>query len=476
MEGMSATVAATAERITVPAGLTFYDHQRECIEAYHAGARRMIWRHHRQSGKGLGGLGFVSMAAFERPGTYMLASPTRELCRENFWDAIDPDTGRRYLDVIPPALVVDTNENEMALVMRTQVAEQTSRIIFRSADDPDRLRGPAFAGVVLDEFSTMPGREPLDIVRIPVERAGGWLLITSTPKGLNHFHAVWKNAEGAGGWYLSTKTIEETHRHDGTPIIPLSVVEQERREGQREEWIQQEYYVAFTAALVSSYYGDLLTKAEAEGRITDVPHRPERPVMTGWDLGIADATAICYVQEAGERLHVVNAEDFEGLSLPEILSRTQRHGYVFDARRQLAPHDIEVRDLSVGISRREVAAKLGTRFTTVARGSVAEGIDAVRRLFPRLVFDRRQCAKLLQALGEYQKVWDARGKVFRDAPLHSWASHYADALRTFALGYRERRESSRRAPKPARTNWNLFERLGEPSRPASGRTRSKTDF
>jgi hypothetical protein len=78
----------------------------------------------------------------------MIASPTRELCRENYWDAIDPDTGRRYLDVIPLALVVDTNENEMAIVMRTQVEGQPARLIFRSADDPDRLRGPAFAGVV----------------------------------------------------------------------------------------------------------------------------------------------------------------------------------------------------------------------------------------------------------------------------------------------------------------------------------------
>src|SRR5262249_37413249 len=162
----------------------------------------------------------------------------------------DPDSGAAYLDVLPPSLVIDRNENEMAIVMATKVAGKTSRIVFRSADDPDRLRGPAYAGVVLDEFATMPNADPLNIVRIPLERSGGWLLITSTPKGMNHFYEVWKNAENAGGWYLSTKTIEDTRKHDGSPIISPEAVEQERREGQLESWIQQEFFVQFTAALV----------------------------------------------------------------------------------------------------------------------------------------------------------------------------------------------------------------------------------
>jgi hypothetical protein len=442
---VSAT-APTAARVTIPDGVTFYKHQQECVSAYHDGARRMIWRHHRQSGKGVGALSFTGQAAFARPGTYAIVSPTKGLARENYWDARDPDTGRAYLDVIPPQLVLDKNENEMALVMATKAAGKTSRIVFRSADDPDRLRGPAYAGVVLDEFATMPSAEPLDIVRIPLDRANGWLLITSTPKGLNHFHAVWHNAERAGGWFLSTKTIADTVRHDGTPIIPMAAVEQERAEGQREEWIQQEYFVAFTAALVSSYYGDLITKAEAEGRIRDLAPRPDRAVLTGWDLGIADSTAIVYVQEVGAELHLINAEEHQGLSLPEILSRTQRHGYVFG--RHLAPHDIEVRDYTVGVTRREIAQRLGFRFDVAARLSVAEGVDAVRRLFPRFVFDRRQCARLLQALAEYQKVWDAKGKTFRDAPMHNWASHYADAVRTFAVGHREHRGPRAHDPRP----------------------------
>ena len=38
---------------------------------------------------------------------------------------------------------------------------------------------------------------------------------------------------------------------------------------------------------------------------------------------------------------------------------------------------------------------------------------------------------------EYQRVWDAKGKCFRDAPLHSWASHLTDVMQTLAGGHRE---------------------------------------
>jgi hypothetical protein len=47
-------VTEPAERIRLPHGVEFYDHQAECVQAFHEGARRMIWRHHRQSGKGGG--------------------------------------------------------------------------------------------------------------------------------------------------------------------------------------------------------------------------------------------------------------------------------------------------------------------------------------------------------------------------------------------------------------------------------------
>src|SRR5262249_18562566 len=178
------------------------------------------------------------------------------------------------------------------------------------------------------------------------------------------------------------------------------------REGQSEDWIQQEYFVAFTAALVGSYYGDLLSTAEAEGRITDLPHRPDRRVTTAWDLGISDLTVIVYLQPArdpGEHVHIVDCDAYEGQGLPSIIAGMHRHGYVFN--KHLVPHDAAQRELGTGKSRVETAAGLGVRFTVVPRLALLDGIDAVRRLFPRLGFDRRQCARLIEALGADTQNW-----------------------------------------------------------------------
>jgi hypothetical protein len=45
---------------------------------------------------------------------------------------------------------------------------------------------------------------------------------------------------------------------------------------------------------------------------------------------------------------------------------------------------------------------------------------------------------MIEALGTYQRRWDPAARVYSEKPLHSWASHYADSLRTYATGYQPR--------------------------------------
>ena len=52
--------------------------------------------------------------------------------------------------------------------------------------------------------------------------SGLWIV---RPKGLNHFHELWRSVEDDPAWWCSTQTIADTG------IIPHSVVEQELQPG-----------------------------------------------------------------------------------------------------------------------------------------------------------------------------------------------------------------------------------------------------
>lgn len=63
-----------------------------------------------------------------------------------------------------------------------------AEVLFRSADEPDRLRGPNLSGAWMDEASLIT-REAFDIVIACLREGGrqGWLSATFTPRGKSHW-------------------------------------------------------------------------------------------------------------------------------------------------------------------------------------------------------------------------------------------------------------------------------------------------
>jgi phage terminase large subunit len=80
--------------------------------------------------------------------------------------------------------------------------------------------------------------------------------------------------------------------------------------------------------------------------------------------------------------------------------------------------------------------------------TVALGIGAVRSLLPLCEFNTQpipfpdetpeqahaRMDRALNALRQYRREWDEKLQKFKDAPLHDWTSHTADALRYLARG------------------------------------------
>ena len=188
-------------------------------------------------------------------------------------------------------------------------------------------------------------------------------------------------------------------------------------------------------------YAKQLKKARDEGRIDWLPVE-SAPVHTFWDLGRNDTTAIWFMQHIGHAYRFIDYYEHRLVDLDHYANILRDKDYVYGTH--YLPHDAEHKVLgSNNRSRREILEGLGVMpSVTVPRiDSVENGIAMVRDVFSKCFFHAENCEIGLNALANYQYVWDERYDTFRQSPLHNWASNGSDAFRMFAQGYEEEIES-----------------------------------
>lgn len=184
-----------------------------------------------------------------------------------------------------------------------------------------------------------------------------------------------------------------------------------------------------------AYYREQLEKAEREGRITTVPHNELAEVYTWCDLGVGDAFSVGYFQNIGHQWLIIDYDEFEGESLNYVIGKMKLKPYRYADH--YAPHDIEVREMTSGddkaLSRKDVAERLGVKYRVIKRSAIDDGISLVRMRFNTLWIDKTKCTLLLKALRNYQKEFDEKRGIYKNAPLHNFASHGADMVRYWAV-------------------------------------------
>jgi len=178
-----------------------------------------------------------------------------------------------------------------------------------------------------------------------------------------------------------------------------------------------------------------LQAAEKDGRIRAVPFDPMMPVDTFWDLGFADRVSIWAAQRTPFEIRLLRYFEGDHQAIDYYLREMQTWGYVFGTC--FLPWDGGTISLGTGKSIEEIMRAKGFNVRVNRQLSVADGINAVRTLFPQLYFDAALCADGLQYLRRYQWGPATALGVPRSQPLHDDASHPADALRTLAVGIRE---------------------------------------
>ena len=107
----------------------------------------------------------------------------------------------------------------------------------------------------------------------------------------------------------------------------------------------------------------------------------------------------------------------------------------YNYTRHILPHDVKVRELGTGKSRLETLDALGVRPVDIApQLRVDDGIQAARSFLANCWFDEEKCDRGIEALRQYRRDFDEKGKTWRGRPMHDWTSHGADSFRYLATG------------------------------------------
>lgn len=171
---------------------------------------------------------------------------------------------------------------------------------------------------------------------------------------------------------------------------------------------------------------------------------PGFPLVSAWDLGLNDSTAIWAAQVVGYEVRLLKFYQSSGLGMTEyaeVIRLWERElGMSFDEH--LFPHDGNRRNWGGDPMSLFQNTGIGGRLVRVPRiPRVWMGIDAVRTMLKNAVFHEdclKECrgegdVKLLSGvdcIAAYRKKTVLEDGVSHDVPEHNEASHGADALRT----------------------------------------------
>ena len=387
---------------------------------------------HRRMGKTVAALNHLIRDAVqnkkENP-RYAYIAPTYSQAKRVAWD---------YLLKYTSPLGAVANHSEL------RVDFWGRRISLYGSDSFDSLRGQFWDFVCLDEYGDQNPKIWSEIVRPALADRQGKALFIGTPKGSNHFKDLRDRAEVEDGW-----TLLEFRASDTKILLPEELAAAKREMGP--EKYEVEFQCSFTAAVEGSYYGSIMNELEEKKRMCEITRDDLCRTFTAWDLGMSDSTCIWVAQVTGQEVRLIDFVENHGVGLDWYVNWIKENKWA-DAE-HILPHDVAVRELGTGKSRKEMLEGAGLRISVAPKLSVDDGIQATRRLLNRCWFNVPRVRGGLDGLKNYRREWDEKRNVFYDKPIHDWSSHAADAFRYLALGMNETPMSDWGKPLKVNTKW-----------------------
>jgi hypothetical protein len=202
---------------------------------------------------------------------------------------------------------------------------------------------------------------------------------------------------------------------------------------------------AFTASRDGTYWNNMFKEhVVAKKRVRPGLYDPNLPVDVYIDIGVSDYGVLVFKQWYRGEYRIIDEYWNQGYDMAHYMDEAMSRGY--NVRCFKFPHDITVREYAGGntgrggrartredIANEKIANEGWSCYVeAVEKASIADGIEAVRRIIPNLVIDP-QCEYLIKCFQRYTKEWDERLQAWKKTERHDEWSHGAAAMRYMAV-------------------------------------------
>lgn len=365
---------------------------------------------HRRAGKTVACINELltrALATSKQQARYAYIAPYRSQAKTIAWE---------YLKRYGNGVIVKANESELYVEL-----PNGARIMLLGADNPDSIRGFYLDGVILDEFADMKPSVWGAIIRPLLADRNGWAVFIGTPKGHNAFYDIHKKAANDNEWFSLVLRASESG------LLPEHELQSACKDMTEDQYLQ-EFECSFEAAILGAVYGKWMAELERAGRLRAGLYDPALPVYTAWDLGYDDATAIWWFQAALNEPRIIRYHEANGEDIAYYCNLIKSLKYNY-ANKHFVPHDAAHKLFAAG-GRSIVmqAQEHGIPMHVIPATSQQNSIEAARKLLESAYFDPEACQDGIEALKQYQFVWDEDKKIFSNKPRHDWSSHACDAF------------------------------------------------
>jgi hypothetical protein len=187
----------------------------------------------------------------------------------------------------------------------------------------------------------------------------------------------------------------------------------------------------FQTPVEGAIYAEIIDQLRASGAIRPAVVDTSALVHTAWDLGTPLNTVTWYFQLVGAEIRVIDCDSDLDLTPVQRVARLLAKGYLYGSH--FLPHDALATQKSGKTFLTELnEAGLKNCKAVPQTHDIWVGLNRLRQILPRFTFRIPACEHGLEALCNYRTLRATSTGLAVDEPVHDWASHASDALRTLA--------------------------------------------